>query len=160
MLLVGLLLLDGSGEEQLSQADSTRQDSFGQFQVNDLRKGLKKTLQKVKGSKEFSNKAIYVLGWMAALPHVLGDISNHFRTSPSVTTSMVTMLLKYRFGSLWNMKIAFRQQRPYFPGQRVTRSDKCAHCGQADSGGHILGGCQVPAFKAMYIARHDHRRCV
>ena len=28
-------------------------------------------------------------------------------------------------------------------------------CGQADSGGHILGACNVPTFKAMYVARHD-----
>ena len=68
---------------------------------------------------------------------------------------MVTMILKYRYGQLWNMKIAFRQQRPYLPGLRIPRSDKCPHCGQADSGDHILGGCNVPAFKAMYIARHD-----
>ena len=36
----------------------------------------------------------------------------------------------------------------------------CPHCGQADSGGHILGGCRVPAFKAMYIARHDQAVCL
>ena len=148
------IVMDGSGEEQLSQADPTREDSVGQFQVNDLRKGLKKIL-KAGSSKGFSNRTIYVLAWMAAKPHILGDISNHFWTNSSVTASMVTMLLKYRFGQLWNMKIAFRQQRPYFPGLKVPRSDKCPHCGQADSGGHILGGCHVAVFKAMYIARHD-----
>ena len=35
------IVMDGSGEKQLSQADPTREDSVGQFQVNDLRKGLK-----------------------------------------------------------------------------------------------------------------------
>ncbi len=34
------IVMDGSGQEQLSQADPTRKDSAGQFQVNDLRKGL------------------------------------------------------------------------------------------------------------------------
>ena len=92
---------------------------------------------------------------MAARPHIQGEISNRFWASPQVTTSMVTMILKYRYGQLWNMKIAFRQQRPYFPGLRIPRSDECPHCRQADSEGHILGGCKVPAFKAMYIARHD-----
>ncbi len=29
---------------------------------------------------------------------------------------MVLMSAKYRLGQLWNMKIAYRQQRPYFPG--------------------------------------------
>ena len=51
------------------------------------------------------------------------------------------------------LKIAFQQQRPYFPGLRIPRSDKYPHCGQADLGGHILG--IVAAFKVMYIAHHD-----
>ena len=119
------IVMDGSGEEQLSQADPTREDSVGQFQVNDLRKGLKKIL-KAGSSKGFSNRTIYVLAWMAAKPHILGDITDHFWTKSSVTASMVTMLLKYRFGQLWNMKTAFRQQRPYFPRLTVPRSDKCS----------------------------------
>ena len=96
-----------------------------------------------------------MLAWMGTAPHILGDISNRFWTNPSIRASMVTMLLKYRLGQLWNVKIAFRQQGPYFLGLKVPRSDKCPHSGRADSGGHILGGCHVPAFKAMYIARHD-----
>ena len=40
-----------------------------------------------------------------------------------------------------------------------SRSDQCPHRGQADSGGHILEGCGVPAFKAMYIACHDQALC-
>ncbi len=87
---------------------------------------------------------------------MLGDISNQFWSSPRVTASMVTMLLKYRFGQLWNiMKIAYRQQRPYFPGPGPPQSDRCPHCGRPDSGGHILGGCMKPSSKAMYIHRHD-----
>ena len=53
------------------------------------------------------------------------------------------------------MKIAYRQQRPSFPGLRTPTSERCPHCGQPDSGGHILGGCIKPIFKAMYIHRHD-----
>ena len=105
------------------------------------------------GAQEASQtrQSMYWHGWWQGRT----EISNHFWASPQVTTSMVTMILKYRYGQLWNIKIAFRQQRPYFPGLRIPRSDKCPHCGQADSGGHILGGCSVPAFKAMYIARHN-----
>ena len=106
MLLAGLLLLSWmapDGEEQLSKADPTRQDSGGQFQVNDLRKGLKKIL-KSGCSKGLSNRTIYVLAWMAAAPHIQRDISDHFWAEPSFSASMVTMLLKYRFGQVWNMK--------------------------------------------------------
>ena len=114
------IVMDVLGGEQPSQADPNRKDAAGQFQVNDLRKGLKKIL-KAGCSRGFSNKTIYVLAWMAARPHIQGEISNHFWASPQVTTSMVTMILKYRYGQLWNMKIAFRQQRPYFPGLRTPR---------------------------------------
>ncbi len=51
------------------------------------------------------------------------------------------------------MKIAYRQQRAYFPGLGPPKSDRCPHCGRPDSGGHILGGCMKPTFKAMYIHR-------
>ena len=89
--------------EQPSQSDPKREDTAGQFQVNDLRKGLKKLL-KTGCSRGFSNKTIYVLAWMAARPHIQGEISNDFWASPQVTTSMLTMILKYRYGQLWNMK--------------------------------------------------------
>ncbi len=144
----------GPGPEQSSQADPTRQDDVGLFQANDLRKGLK-GIVKPRCSKGFSNQTIYVTAWAATVPYMLGDISNQFWSTPRVTASMVTMLLKYRFGQLWNMKIAYRQQRPYFPGLGPPQSDRCPHCGQPDSGGHILGGCMKPTFKAMYIHRHD-----
>ena len=97
------IVMDAMGGEQPSQADPNREDTAGQFQVNDLRKGLKKML-KTGCSRGFSNKTIYVL----ARPHIQREISNHFWASPQVTTSMVTMILKYRYGQLWNMKIAFR----------------------------------------------------
>ena len=125
------IFMDAMEEEEPSQADPDRKDTAGQLQVNDLRKGLKKIL-KAGCSRGFSNKTIYLLAWMAARPHIQGEIRNHFWASPQVTTSMVTMILKYRYGQLWNMKIAFRQQRPYFPGLRIPRSDQCPHCGQAD----------------------------
>ena len=67
----------------------------------------------------------------------------------------ITQVLKYRFGQLWNMKLAFRQGRPYLPGWPLPRSDKCPHCRQPDSGGHILGGCNHRVMKSLYISRHD-----
>ena len=61
----------------------------------------------------------------------------------------MTMILKYRYGQLWNMKIAFRQQRPHFPGLE-SHDQMNVHI----VGKQIQGG-KVPAFKVMYIARHD-----
>ena len=77
------IVMDAMGGEQPSQADQAdpnRTDTAGQFQVNDLRKGLKKIL-KAGCSRGFSNKTIYVLAWMAARPHIQGEISNHFWAS-------------------------------------------------------------------------------
>ena len=45
--------------------------------MNDLRKGLK-TLLGSECSMGFSNKTVYVLAWMAAMPYMIGDISNQF----------------------------------------------------------------------------------
>ena len=137
-----------------NQADRTRQITPGEFQVNDLRKGLKE-IAKDKYAQGYSKKTIYVVAWMGTTPYLMGDVSNHFWNAPDITTSMITMILKYRFGQLWTMKIAFRQQRPYLPGLQKPRTDRCPHCGSADSGGHILGGCKLPLFKALYISRHD-----
>ena len=67
----------------------------------------------------------------------------------------ITQVLRYRFGQLWNMKLAYRQGRPYLPGLPLPRNACCPHCGREDSGGHILGGCQHANMKAMYISRHD-----
>ena len=147
------IVMNALGGEQPSQSDPNHEDTAGQFWVNDLRKGLEKIL-KAGCSKGFSKQDDLCTVMDGGKAAHQGEISKHFWASPQVTTPMVTMILKYRYGQLWNMKIAFRQQRPYFPGLRIPQSDKCPHCGQADSGGHIPGGCSVPAFKAMYIARH------
>ena len=85
--------MDAMGGEQPSQADPNREDTAGQFQVNDLRKELKKILR-AGCPRGFSDKKIYVLAWMAARPQIQGEISNYFWASSQVTTSMVTMILK------------------------------------------------------------------
>ena len=72
---------------------------------------------------------------------------------------LVTQVLRYRFGQLWNMKLAFLQRRPYLPefrnGIPFPRSDRCPHCHEPDSGRHIMGGCGHRVTKSLYISRHD-----
>ncbi len=71
---------------------------------------------------------------------------------------IVSQVLKYRFGQVWNMKLAYRMGRPYLPvlpGWPMPRSANCPHCRQLDSGGHILGGCGHTNMKTPYISRHD-----
>ena len=144
----------GPAEADHSQEDPNGKAETGVFQANDLRRGLK-NIVRPKVARGFSHNTLYGAAWKVASQQCLGDISNHFWNVAGVTSSTITMLLKYRFGQLWNMKIAFRQQRPYLPGLGLPRSALCPHCKQPDSGGHILGGCKLPPFNAMYIKRHD-----
>ena len=69
-------------------------------------------------------------------------------------------VLKYRFGQLWNMKIAYRQNRPYVPGLTpAAMHARCPHCGMKDPDGSYSGLCQSAVLKAMYVLkqtlRHD-----
>ena len=71
---------------------------------------------------------------------------------------MIKHALKYRFGQLCNMKIAYRQNRPYLPGMPMSFNARCPHCGMQESGGHILGGCRNAIFKARYQVYQQTRR--
>ena len=68
---------------------------------------------------------------------------------------VITQVLKYRFGQLWNMKLAYLQRRPCLSGFPMLRSDRCPHCHQPDSRGHILGGYGHSDMKSLYISCHD-----
>ena len=86
------IVMNGAKGEAPSHADPSSKDSGGEFQVNDLRKGLKKLLQPG-CSKGFSKETIYVQAWKEAMPFIQGSMSNAFWFDPSVTASMVTMIL-------------------------------------------------------------------
>ena len=106
-------------------------------QVTDLRKGMKALIWPILATG-YAKRTIHGEAWKAANAYVLGDTSNHFWNS--ATIPLVTQVLKYRFGQLWNIKLAFLQRRPYLLGFPMPRSNRCPHCHQPDSGGHIMGG--------------------
>jgi hypothetical protein len=68
------------------------------------------------------------------LPHVA---SNHARAA--------THSPKYRYGQLWNNKLAL--------WYKFSDTDNAHH--QTDGGGHIASGCQDPIMKRMYTERHN-----
>ena len=121
-------------------------------QVNDLRKGMKALIRPLMATG-YAKQTIYTEAWKATNKYALGDVSNQFWKSAAMP--VITQVLKYRFGQLWNMKLAYLQRRPYLPGFPMPRSDRCPHCHQPDSGGHILGGCGHSIMKSLYISRHD-----
>ena len=112
-----------------------------------------KTLIRPTLTTGYAEQTIYGDAWRAISAHMLGEFSNKFWRSTGMPT--ITQVLKYRFGQLWNMKLAFRQGQPYLPSWPLPRSDRCPHCQQPDSGGHILGGCNHRVMKSLYISRHN-----
>ena len=101
----------------------------------------------------YAERTIYGEAWKANNAYVSENISNHFWSS--ATMPIATQLLKYMFGQLRNMKLAFMQKWPYLPGFPMSQSDRCPHCHQPDSGGPILGFCRHRVMKSLQNSRHD-----
>ena len=72
-------------------------------------------------------------------------MSNMFMTTSKVTFSERKVALRYRLGSMWTRKMAYRFG--HAPDSR------CLLCGQEDGGHHTASGC--PKLKRMYIDRHN-----
>ncbi len=78
-------------------------------QVNNLRTGLK-ALTRPKLATGYAKQTIYGEAWGAVSADMLGEASNSFWKS--VTMPPLSQVLKYRFGQLWNMQMAYRMGRP------------------------------------------------
>ena len=102
-----------------------------------------------------NQKSIYCQAWAALQPHRVAKCSDAFWNMPTVNAAMRRSALNFRYGQLYNKKLAFMRKQAYMPGEGVARDSRCPLCRQADSGGHILGGCLHRDMKKQYIARHD-----
>ena len=127
-------------------------DLMPDHQVNDLRKGMQALIRPLMATG-YAKQTIYTEAWKATNKYALRDVSNQFWKSAAMP--VITQVLKYRFVQLWNMKLAYMQRRPYLPGFPMPGSDRCPHCHQPNSGGHILGGRGHSIMKSLYISRHD-----
>ena len=122
--------------------------------VNDLAGGLKEQLNKT-WQQGNANDTIYTDLWKQASKNILSEESNTFWRNPQITEANITTLLKYRYGQLWNMKIAYRQRRPYYPNGHIPYNSNCPLCGSPDSATHMLLECAHKIMKQHYIHRHD-----
>ena len=102
-----------------------------------------------------TNKTLYVDIWKSLEEHLDLKASNAFWQSSTITSNATRQLLKARYGQMWNMRQAFKMNRPYWPGGAVASNIRCPHCGEEDSTGHMLNGCLNPELKSMYIERHN-----
>jgi len=102
-----------------------------------------------------NQKSIYCQAWAALQPHRVEKCSDAFWNMPTVNAAMRRNALNFRYGQLYNKKLAFMRKQAYIPGEGIARDIRCPLCRQEDSGGHILGGCLHRDMKKQYIARHD-----
>ena len=115
--------------------------------VTSLTKGIKDAVKGKASAGQFAKAGIYASAWEDALPTLDKGVSCHMFADAAVTWKQVTLTMKARWGQLWNRKLAHRYG--------MAASDSCPMCGQADSVGHMLGGCSHPHPQALRIARHD-----
>jgi hypothetical protein len=117
--------------------------------VASLSRGITKPLMATCSGGGFHTQGIYAQAWHAALPSLNKEANARLWTSPSITTRQLQLTIKARYGHLWNQKLAHRYKR--------APSDQCPMpgCMEADSVGHLLGGCSHPACAALRIKRHD-----
>ena len=92
-----------------------------------------------------NRQTLYFEAWHRSAPTRLDKTSNSFMTSKKVTYAERKAALAYRYGCLYNQKLAHRY------GHAPTA--RCLLCGQPDSGHHTASGCAK--LKGMYIERHN-----
>jgi len=92
-----------------------------------------------------SNQKVHILQtWAALQPHRVQKCSDAFWNMPTANAATRRNTLNFRYGQLYNKKLAFMRKQAYMPGEGIARESRCPLCRQPDSGGHILGGCGLP----------------
>ena len=92
--------------------------------------------------------------WQRTKPLLDSQSSNQWWTSSSIKWYTKANLLKLRWGAFWNKKLAHQRRQPWYGAP--TREATCPVCHRGlDGAGHILGGCEHPELRAIYISRHN-----
>jgi hypothetical protein len=112
--------------------------------VGDLKEQLSRICYAELKLGRANQEAIYYQTMQQALPDMLLDISNKWRTSQTVPPAARRTAMAYHNGTLYNQSMAKREKR--------TDSDACILCGQTDSRQHAVSGC--PAMSDMVTERH------
>ena len=141
--------------QQVTQVRTTTGSILQKKYVRDLDDSLQQAVHDKHKLGLSNQKSIYCQAWAALQPHRVKDYSDAFWNMPTVTADMRRNALNFRYGQLYNKKLAFMRKQAYMSGEGIARDTCCPLCRQADSGGHILGGCLHKDMKKQYIARHD-----
>ena len=137
-------------------ADALHNGTVTRHLVNNMTSSLRKVIHPQLRLGQ-SNRTQYVEFWEKTHAAMLGDISNAMWSTPDIPFKAILNTLKYRYGILWNKKIAYRFGSPYLIGIDTCPATNwaCPLCGEEDSGGHILGGCTDIDVVGVKILRHD-----
>ena len=106
-------------------------------------------------------KGIYCTLWDDLQQHVDPKYATYIH-NPKISAPHRRTVMNYRFGCLWNAKLAARFNMNYTahrhapPRAQVDARSACPLCGQPDSGGHMLSShCEHPHIKGLAIQRHN-----
>jgi hypothetical protein len=92
-----------------------------------------------------NQKTVYFAAWKGIEHMYDHEASNRFMHTTLVSTQERATALKYRYGALYNGKLAKRYGH--------AQHSRCLLCGNEDGCHHTASGC--PAMTAMYTARHN-----
>jgi ribonuclease HI len=115
--------------------------------VSSLRDGIKKSISQETSGGATANTGIYDTSWSEAIPAMHKPSSFNFWKDSQIPHRLKKLTFKARWGHLWNRKLAHRYG--------LAPNPNCPMCGQPDSTGHLLGGCQHPEARGITILRHD-----
>ena len=107
-----------------------------------------------KHAKGLTPAGQYYSYWQHVLPELHASSFAFWKNARLPFRTKVN-LLKARWGQLWTMNMAYKQQRSYHAGQGIAANAQCPLCRDQDGISHMLGGCSHPTMKAMYIERHN-----
>jgi hypothetical protein len=116
------------------------------FYVSDLNRGITNSLSP-ETHNGYTNKTKMTERWNALVHNFCPKTSNAYLTGQRAEPWLIKQILYARYGYLFNAKLKKR----YGMGG----DGNCPLCHQADSGGHILGGCSHRTMKGMHINRHN-----
>jgi hypothetical protein len=133
-------------------------ENSGTTYIANMHKHLMQILPK---NNPAAPQGIYCTLWNDLQKHVDPKYAAYIH-NPKIPASHRRTTMLYRFGSLWNAKLAARYNMAYTahrhapPKPQTDARSACPLCGQPDSGGHMLSShCEHPHIKGLAIKRHN-----